>query len=55
MNMNIDENHAIMSMNLEEIFHIYICCILTNATIYTNKFKLLNEETAFLLEYSVAY
>lgn len=55
--MNIDEKYAIMSMNLEEIFHIYIhvCCILTNATIYTNKFKLLNEETAFFLEYSVAY
>lgn len=53
--MNIDENHAIMSMNLEEIFHIYICCILTNATIYTNKFKLLNEENTFFLEYSVAW
>lgn len=52
MNMNIDENHAIMSMNLEEIFHMYI---LKNATIYTNKFKLLNEETAFFLEYSVAW
>lgn len=62
MNMKIDEKCAIylkngiaaniLSINLEEIFHIYthICCILKNVTITAHKFKLLNEETAFLLE-----
>lgn len=66
MNMKIDEKYAIylkngiaaniLSINLEEIFHIYIYMYMLyseNATITAHRFKLFNLETAFLLEYSV--